>query len=144
MRTEMSPRTKRSDPFSPFFTFNRLWDDWLQRSGEESRMIVPAMDVAETPQGYTITAELPGLQKDDVKITFEDGVVSISGEKKVASEATAKDYHRIERRYGSFHRTLTLPTGIDTTKATAAFADGLLTVELPKSEAAKPRTLEID
>ncbi|MHC5009460.1 MAG: Hsp20/alpha crystallin family protein [Planctomycetota bacterium] len=142
----MTKTIVRRDPFdvlNPFFSFPRSFGDWFGGAEGEGRMIQPAMDVAETEDGLTITAELPGLKKDDVHITLEDGVLSISGEKKFEKEEKEKNYHRVERRYGAFHRSFTLPAGVDASKATASFEDGVLTIALPKTEAAKPRQLKI-
>lgn len=137
----------RRDPLDVFGTLldaGRRWDDVLRRHVEADRMIVPAVDISESPQGLTVSAELPGLKKDEVKLTIEDGVLTLSGEKKFEEEKKGKDYHRVERRYGSFHRSFTLPTGIDADQAKARFEDGVLTVEIPKSEAAKPKHLTIE
>lgn len=140
----MQKELVRRDPFeffAPFFDFTRRLDEY---SGQkEGGMIVPAVDISETADELVLHAELPGLKKDQVKLTIEDGVLTISGEKKFASEQKEKDFHRVERRYGSFHRSFTLPNNIDASKAKAAFEDGILTVRLPKSEAAKPRQIDI-
>jgi HSP20 family protein len=89
--------------------------------------------------------DLPGLKKEDVQITVEGNVVSISGEKKFESEETGKDraWHRIERGYGRFHRSVTLPPGVDPSQVDARFEDGVLTVEFAKSEAAKPKRIQV-
>ena len=132
------------DVFAPFLA-SRGWDDWLRASGEEDgdRMITPALDVYEDEDAYTVTTELPGLKKDDIDITIEDGVLSISGEKKFEHEERKQSYHRVERRYGTFRRSVSLPSGVDTEKADATMTDGVLKVVLPKSEAARPKTLKI-
>lgn len=143
----MSKDLVRRDPlevFAPFFDFGRRWSEVLRGQGEEvGRMIAPAMDVAESADRYTITAELPGLRKDDVKITVENGVLTISGEKKFEREEKKEDYHLVERRYGTFYRSVTLPNQVDSDKASAKFQDGVLVIEVPKLEQAKPRTLKI-
>ena len=142
MNTKSIARRDPFDVFSPFFAIPRNLNEWLQ-GPEQGRMIAPAMDVTETDDALTVTAELPGLSKADVKITMEHGVLTLSGEKRVEKEEKKKDYHLVERRYGAFHRSVTLPVGVDTSKATATFQDGVLVVTLPKAEAAKPRQLEI-
>ena len=87
--------------------------------------------------------ELPGLAKEDVAVTIENGVLSISGEKKAEKEQKGRTYHRVERFYGSVHRAISLPQGVDASRAAARFENGVLTIELPKTEDVKPRTLKI-
>jgi HSP20 family protein len=129
---------------------NRFWDDLAGRQASQGRYLRPAVDISETESAVRVTVELPGLAKEDVKITVEDGVLSISGEKRFEEEAPAegkgrkdRTYHRIERFYGAFQRSLTLPRGVDANAAEASFQNGVLTIELPKTEEVKPRTLRI-
>jgi HSP20 family protein len=103
----------------------------------------PLVDITEDDKEYIVKAELPELKKEDVKVTVEAGVLSISGERKFEKEEKGKKYHRIERAYGSFERSFTLPEGTDGSKVNAEFKDGLLTVRLPKTEKAKPKTVEV-
>jgi len=103
----------------------------------------PAVDVSETDAEYVIKAELPDVKKEDVKITMEDGVLTLTGERKQEKEEKGKRYHRIERSYGSFMRSFELPDNVDTSKAKAEYKDGMLTLSLPKSEKAKSKALEI-
>jgi HSP20 family protein len=126
-------------------TFGRLIDDLLGRrnGGDADRMIAPLLDVTEDESGIVLTAELPGLKKEDVNVTVENGVLTISGEKKFEEEAKEKNWHRMERRYGSFYRAVTLPRGVDAEKAELTFQDGVLRIALPKREDVKPRTLKI-
>ena len=142
-----SKNLTRRDPLDVFGTLldaGRHWDDVLRRHVDADRMIAPAVDISESEHGLIVSAELPGLRKDQVKLTIEDGVLTISGEKKFEEEKKGTDYHRVERRYGSFHRSFTMPSGVDADKAKAKFEDGVLTIEIPKSEAAKPKQLTID
>lgn len=138
-------RREPLDVFSPFFNFSRTWDRAVEslQSDRGQRSIVPAMDVVEAEDHLLITAELPGMKKEDVKITIENGVLAISGEKKNASEEEKKGFHLMERRFGAFRRTVTLPRKLDAAKAEASFEDGVLGVRIPRSEEAKPRELEI-
>jgi HSP20 family protein len=136
-------RREPLDIFSPFFAFPRNLNEWLQGGHEGDRMIAPAMDVTETEEALTVTAELPGLRKEDVKITMERGVLTLSGEKRVEKEEKQKDFHLVERRYGAFHRSVNLPSGVDPNRATASFENGVLKITVPKAESAKPRQLEI-
>ena len=105
----------------------------------------PAVDVLESDNDFIVTAELPGLAKDDVDITIENGVLSLSGEKKEEREEGKADSGGLvlERRYGRFRRSFSLPRGVDADKVSAKFSDGILTVTLPKAATAKPRQIKI-
>lgn len=103
----------------------------------------PAVDIRETEEAFLVEAELPGMTKDNVEVTFEDGMLTLSGERKLEEETEEKDYRRIERRYGSFTRSFTLPREVDAEAVKARFKDGLLTIEVPKKETVKPRTIEV-
>src|SRR5271165_636560 len=104
---------------------------------------MPPVDIAEDDKEYTIKAELPGVSKEEVKVTVEGGVLSISGERKAEKEEKDKKYHRIERSYGSFVRSFTLPEGTSTDKIGAEFKDGILKLHLPKDEKAKSKTVDV-
>jgi HSP20 family protein len=104
---------------------------------------VPSVDVSETDGEYQIKAEIPDVKKEDVKVTVEDGVLTIQGERKQEKEVTGKKYHRVERSYGSFVRSFTLPDLVDEEKVKAEFKDGVLNLQLPKSEKAKPKAIEV-
>lgn len=103
----------------------------------------PLVDITEDEKEFVVKAELPEIKKEEVKVTVEEGVLSISGERKLEKEEKGKKYHRIERAYGSFERTFTLPEGADGAKISAEFKDGVLTVRLPKTEKAKPKAVEV-
>lgn len=103
----------------------------------------PAVDISESEGEYQIKAEIPDVKKEDVKVTLEDGVLTIQGERKQEKEEEGKKYHRIERSYGSFVRTFSLPDVIDEDKVKAEFKDGVLNLHLPKSEKAKPKAIEV-
>ncbi len=105
----------------------------------------PPVDVRESDDDFVVTAELPGLAKDTVDITIENGVLSLSGEKKEEREEGVADSGRyvLERRYGRFQRSFSLPRGVDADNVSAKFSDGILTVTLPKSATAKPRQIKI-
>ena len=103
----------------------------------------PSVDIAETPEEFLIKAELPEIKKEDVKVSVDGGVLRIEGERKQEKEEKGKKFHRIERSYGSFLRSFTLPDSIDASKVHAEFKDGVLNVRLPKSPAAKPKAVEI-
>ena len=104
----------------------------------------PAVDVAETAEDYLIRAEVPGLRKEDVKLSLSGNVLTISGEKKMEEKKTEnKKYHRLERSYGAFQRSFSLPTPVNADKISATFKDGMLEVTVPKSEEAKSKVIDI-
>ena len=147
MRKALITRTPSplfSDPF--FRGFERLFNDDLPsrwNEGAATGRWIPPVDVREHDDALEFTAELPGLAKDDLDITVEDRVLTLSGERKFESGEDKNGYHRIERSYGSFTRSFTLPQEVEQDKVTAVFKDGLLTVRIPKTEQAKPRKIEI-
>jgi HSP20 family protein len=104
---------------------------------------VPLVDIVESEKEYLIQAELPQLKREEVKVTVERGMLSISGERKFEKKEEKTRVHRVERSYGSFVRTFTVPEDADATKVTAEFRDGLLSVRLPKSENAQPRQIDV-
>jgi HSP20 family protein len=103
----------------------------------------PQVDISEDEKEYLVKADLPEMKKEDIKVTFENGLLSISGERKTEKEEKKKRYHRIERSYGKFERTFTLPEDADATKFAAEFKDGVLKVHVPKNPAAKPKPVQI-
>jgi len=104
----------------------------------------PVADITEDEKEYLIKAELPEMKKEEVKVTVENAVLTISGERKFEKEEKKKKYHRVERGYGTFVRSFTLPEDADANKVKAEFKNGLLTVHLPKSEKAKPKEIEVN
>ena len=123
---------------------DRLFDDAFTRPisiGAVSGM--PAIDLYQTNDEVVLKAALPGLKADDVQITVTDNTLTLRGEFKEEKEEKEKTYHLREQRYGSFERTIALPTDVETDKAEADFKDGVLTISLPKSEAVKPKTISI-
>jgi HSP20 family protein len=103
----------------------------------------PAVDVEETDEEYVIKADLPDVKKEDVKVELLDGALTIEGERQQEKEEKGKKFLRIERSYGTFLRTFTVPPDADETKIDAEFKEGLLKVHLPKSEKAKPKTIDV-
>lgn len=103
----------------------------------------PTVDISETEAEYAIKAELPDVKKEDVKVTVEDAVLTIQGERKQEKQENGKKYHRIERSYGRFVRSFTLPDSVDESKVKAEYADGILHLHLPKSEKAKPKQIDV-
>ena len=104
---------------------------------------VPALDVRESQDRFDVTVDLPGLEPDDVNVTFEDGMLSISGKREFSAEDRGETWHRIERSFGTFARSMRLPQTADTERIEATFDKGVLTVLVPKTEQAKPRTIEV-
>lgn len=125
-----------------------LWSsDPLSGNGKGETMAVsawtPKVDITEDDKEILVKAELPEMKKDDVKVTVEDGVLTIAGERKQEKEEKDKKYHRIEREYGSFMRCFTLPDAVVTDQVSAEFKEGLLVVHLPKDLKAAPKPIEI-
>jgi HSP20 family protein len=103
----------------------------------------PSVDIVEDDKEWLVKADLPEVKKEDVKVTVENGVLTITGERKFEKEEKDKKYHRIERSYGNFLRSFTLPDTADCAKVNAEFKDGVLKVHLPKNEKAKPKAVEV-
>jgi len=104
---------------------------------------VPSLDVSETKEALVVKAEVPGLDSEDIQISLQEQLLTITGEKKQEKEEKDEQHHRVERSYGVFTRSVRLPVGVDASKVTAAFKNGLLTVTLPKTPAAKGTTIPI-
>jgi HSP20 family protein len=102
----------------------------------------PEVDISEDDRGYLLKADLPEMKKDDVRVTVEDGILNVCGERKTEKEDQKRKFHRIERSYGTFRRSFTLPEDADSTKVTAEFRDGVLKVHLPTT--ARPRSKAIE
>jgi HSP20 family protein len=123
--------------------FNTVFDTQAANGGSTLRRWMPAMDLVETEESFVLRADLPGMTEDDVKIEFEDGTLTVSGERKAEHETKNEGYYRVERAFGSFSRSLTLPQGVDAEAVTANFENGVLEVRIPKPEERKPRRIEI-
>lgn len=104
---------------------------------------VPAVDISETEEEFEIKAELPGVKKEDLKVTLEKGVLTLQGERKEEREEKGRRVHRVERSYGRFSRSFSIPDVVDESKVKAEFKDGVLRLRLPKSERAKPKAIEV-
>jgi HSP20 family protein len=119
----------------------------LRKNGDKELMTVaewaPAVDITEDEKEYLVTAELPDIRKEDVKVTVENGILSISGERKFEKDEKGRKYHRIERSYGSFLRSFDLPDDADPGKVDAQFSEGTLKVHVTKSEKSRPKQIEI-
>ena len=134
-----------NDLFQTRRELDRVFDRFFTQPGSMSGPWVPVVDVRETKDAIEVVAELPGLRSEDVEVNIENNVLSISGEKKqeVTEGNPEAEYHLVERRCGRFERSFTLPRTVDADRIGAEFHDGLLTVTLPKADAAKPRRVEI-
>lgn len=118
----------------------------LPNSDKESMTITewaPSVDIIEDEKEWLVKADLPEVKKEDVKVTVENGVLTITGERKFEKEEKDKKYRRIERAYGNFLRSFTLPDAADGAKVSAEFKDGVLKVHLPKSEKARPKAVDV-
>jgi HSP20 family protein len=125
---------------------NRLFDFPFAPFAEETFPMtswVPACDIYETEKEIVVKAEVPGLKKEDVHVSIANNVLTIRGERKFEGEVKRENFHRVERNYGEFLRSFTLPAFIDSNKILAEFKDGLLWVFLPKHEEAKPKQIEV-
>jgi len=142
-------RTRRVEPATDLYSnltrLNRMMDEAL--SGWDGEAVgsawTPSCDVREDKEHLTITLDLPGVKPEDVKLSLENQVLTIRGEKRQASEQTDERWHRYERSYGSFERSFTLPTTVDAERIQAGVEHGVLTVTLPKVERAKPREIPV-
>jgi HSP20 family protein len=123
--------------------FNTFFEPSAAGNGTVMRRWSPAMDLVETDEHFVLRADLPGVSEGDVKIELDDNVLTISGERKAAHEERKEGFYRVERAYGSFSRTLTLPEGVDAEGISANFDRGVLEVRVPKPEQRKPRKVEI-
>ena len=122
----------------------RAW--WPGRRYEGSASApawAPAVDISERKDAYLVTAELPGVKPGDVEITFEDGLLTIQGERRSASYAAGDKAHRVERRYGAFRRSITLPAQVQAEQIEASCDNGVLQVVVPKMEEAKPKRIQV-
>ena len=146
------PRASSALTRDPFFSnVDSLFNDFLRTGSLFGRSMgeglrdtwIPAVDIQETDKAFVFTAELPGLGKDDVEITLEENLLTLSGSRELNEKEEGDTYHRIERAYGSFSRSFSLPSQVDSSGIDATFEKGLLTVSVPKSEQAQPRKIEI-
>lgn len=125
------------------YTSKLGWPTSLSREAFSTQEWSPKVDIVETDKEFTIKAELPDVKKEDVKVNIENGELCISGERKQEKEENGKKFHRIERFYGSFMRSFTLPGNVDETNIKAEFKDGMLNLSLPKTGETKPKAIEV-
>jgi len=132
----------RWDPFRDITSAEEEFDRLVGRAFSRSAW-VPALDVRETDDKFELTVDLPGIEPDDVTVNYEDGMLSISGKREFSKEERGETWHRVERGFGTFARQVRLPRTADAERIEASFDKGVLTVSVPKVEAAKPRTIEV-
>ncbi len=142
------------DPWRDFGTLqdriNRLFDQTLKTfhpEGEEELergTWVPAVDIHETDESFVVKADLPGMNKEDIQIDIKDSTLTLKGEKKFEEKVSKDNYIRVERTYGTFIRSFTLPQNVDSDKIKAKYKDGVLELTLPKKEEAKPKQIKVD
>jgi HSP20 family protein len=128
--------------------FERFWNEpivagWTPGRSDDLAAWTPGVDVVEEPDAYVFHADLPGVPKENVEITFEDNILTIAGARERREESNQGQYRRIERRYGRFTRSFALPSQVDTAKVDASFHDGVLVIRVPKAETAKARKIKI-
>jgi HSP20 family protein len=123
--------------------FNTVFDSPSGAPGNVMRRWMPAMDLVESTDHFVLRADLPGMSEEDVSIEFDDGTLTVSGERKAEHEDEKEGFHRVERSFGAFSRSLTLPQGVDPEAVTASFDRGVLEIRIPKPEQRKPRKISI-
>lgn len=141
----------RWDPFRDLVTLrekmNRLFEEAFTSRGEEKDLVAstwtPSVDIYETESDLVLTAEVPGIDENDVEIKIEDNTLTIKGDRNFEKETKEENYHRIERSYGSFYRSFTLPRNIDQDKIKAENENGILKVIMPKKPELKPKKVKI-
>jgi HSP20 family protein len=144
----------RWDPFQDLLAIqdemNQLFGQAMGQGGRAAsggeagaRAWAPALDIAERNDAYVVTVEVPGIKPEELDITIENGALTISGERRFETESKEQQFHRIERRYGAFRRSITLPNRVKADAVEASFEDGLLQVVVPKAEEAKPKRIEV-
>ena len=124
--------------FEPFGRLGLGQEDWLPSTW------VPAVDIEESGDTLFVRAEVPGLKPEDIDIRFENGVLTIRGERRFENQGGDRNFHRVERAYGSFTRSFTLPSSVDADRVSANYRDGVLELTMPKRDEAKPRRIQIN
>jgi HSP20 family protein len=130
--------------WDPFEEMNRLHDHFLSGRGLSKRAFQVAVDIREEDDAFYVDAEVPGMSAEDVKVDVEKNVLTLSGERKVEKEEIEDTYRRVERQYGSFTRSFTLPETVDTENIGADLKDGVLALRLPKKNAPTPRSISVN
>jgi HSP20 family protein len=132
----------RWDPITDLKSIEEEFDRMTGRPFSRNAW-APALDVSEREDSFEVSVDLPGVKAEDVSVTYEKGTLTVSGKREFSSENKGQTWHRIERGYGAFARSIRLPQTADAEKIEAMFDKGVLTVSVPKTEAAKPRSIEV-
>lgn len=142
---------KNNSFWDPFYALtdlqtdlNRAFNRTLMGHDQWSREFSPDIEVHEEADQFMVTADLPGLRKEDLNISVQGNMLTLRGERKREKESKSKEYHYSERFFGSFTRTVELPAEVDSGKVKASYRDGVLEISLPKSESAKPKQIQIE
>jgi len=137
------PSLSTWNPFEELAGFRRVFDEPFEgvTSTGEWR---PLMDVVETKDGITLKVEAPGIKQEDINISLEDNTLTVKGERKNESEVSEEGYTRIERSYGTFQRSVVLPPTVDANRVKATYKDGVLEIQLPKKEEARPKAIKVE
>jgi HSP20 family protein len=148
MRTAMTRWNPTANFVAQRDPFARLLDSFLGENlypseDVSNRTWMPAVNIRETDGAFYVEAELPGMTKEDIEITLENNILKLSGERRFEKDTKEESYHRVERSYGSFLRTFSLPSQVSAEGVKASFKEGVLTIEIPKAEEAKPRKIAI-
>jgi HSP20 family protein len=153
--TQMAPRRAFRnflgvDPFRELYdlqrNINQLFDSRVGQGSDEGVALnawAPAVDIYEDENSFMIKAELPEVKREDVKVNLHENTLSITGERRIENEERREGYHRVERSYGQFYRSFTLPPNVNTEEIGAEFKDGMLRLTIPKKEEAKPKQIEV-
>ncbi|MBP1777645.1 MAG: Heat shock protein Hsp20 [candidate division NC10 bacterium] len=151
MITKWQPRfTSLSawNPFEELAGFRRLFDEPLAGFPQDGLLTAgewkPLMDVVETKDGITLKVEVPGMKQEDINISLEDNTLTVKGERKHESEVNDEGYTRFERSYGTFQRSVALPPTVDAERVKATYKDGVLEIQLPKKEEARPKAIKVE
>lgn len=139
----------RWEPFRDMLSLradmDRLFNSLFGRGpGEKEGFWAPIVDIEEDNENIMVKAEIPGMKKEEIKVSVQGNMLTITGERKQESEVKDKTYHRVERSYGKFSRTISLPTDVETDKVKASYKDGILNITLPKPEAIKPKHIDVE
>jgi HSP20 family protein len=147
--TTLNPRWTVSADFKNLQNqLNRFLEPFGRVSTADEDLVsgtwVPPVDVAETQDTILVRAEVPGMKQEDIQIEFENGLLTLRGERKLDKEVSGLTYHRVERTYGNFSRSFTLPRTVDPEKISATYREGVLEIQVPKKEEAKPKQIRIE